>query len=228
MHPACEVWQMGRVPYAEAWELQNRLADERDGVDRLLLLEHPHTYTLGSSARDEHLLLSPDQLERLGIEVFRVDRGGDITYHGPGQLVGYPIMKLGRDTLRADFVGYIRKLERVIMLTLADYGIRAKPIKGLTGVWVTSPSGESPEGEAKIAALGVRINVRAVTKHGFALNLNTDLSYFDGIIPCGIPDKGVTSLATLLGTPVDQTHVTRRLIEHFGMVFEREMILRAS
>ncbi len=216
----CEVWRLGRVPYADAWALQDRLADERGrgGIDRLLLLEHPHTYTLGSSAHEQHLLMPPEERERLGIDVFHVDRGGDITYHGPGQLVGYPIIQLERDTLRADFVGYVRRLEQVIIATLADYGVAAKPIKGLTGVWV-----DTPEGDAKIAAIGVRINVRAVTKHGFALNLNTDLSYFEGIIPCGIRDKGVTSLAALLGAPVDEIEAARRLIAHFGDIFDFEM-----
>jgi lipoyl(octanoyl) transferase len=216
----CEVWQLGRVPYGEALELQNRLAGEYEG-DRLLLLEHPHIYTLGSSAKDEHLLMPPEERKRLGIEVYKADRGGDITYHGPGQLVGYPIIQLGRDTLRADFVGYIRNLEQVIIATLADYGVAAHLIKGLTGVWV-----DTPQGDAKIAALGVRINVRGVTKHGFALNLNTDLGYFDGIIPCGIRDKGVTSLAALLGAPVDEAQAARWLIGHFGAIFEREMIIR--
>lgn len=219
--PVCKVWRLGRVAYGEAWALQNRLVDERGrgGVDRLLLVEHPHTYTLGSSGHEDYVLLPPDELARRGIEVLRVDRGGDVTYHGPGQLVGYPILQLGRDTLRADFVGYVRKLEQVIIALLADYGIAAKPIKGLTGVWV-----DTPAGEAKIAAIGVKINVRAVTKHGFALNLNTDLSYFDGIIPCGIRDKGVTSLAALLGAPVDEADAAQRLVRHFGAIFEREMI----
>jgi lipoyl(octanoyl) transferase len=224
----CEVWQIGRIGYADALELQNRLADERGsgGVDRLLLLEHPHTYTMGSSAKDEHLLMLPEKRERLGIEVFKADRGGDITYHGPGQLVGYPIIQLQRETLRTDFVGYVRNLEQVIIATLADYGVSARPIKGLTGVWVDGSLRE--HGEAKIAAIGVRINVRAVTKHGFALNLNTDLSYFEGIIPCGIHDKGVTSLAALLGAPVDESEVARRLIAHFGEVFDFAMIMREN
>lgn len=165
------------------------------------------------------MLLAPEELARRGIEVLRVDRGGDVTYHGPGQLVGYPILQLERDNLRTDVVGYVRKLEQVIIALLADYGIIAKPIKGLTGVWVATPSGE-----AKIAAIGVKVNVRAVTKHGFALNLNTDLSYFDGIIPCGIRDKGVTSLAALLGAPVDEAEAQQRLVQRFGSVFEREMI----
>ncbi len=221
MRPVCEVWRLGRVPYAEAWALQNRLAEERGhgGVDRLLLLQHPHTYTLGSSGHDDYILLPPDELERRGIEVLRVDRGGDVTYHGPGQLVGYPIIQLKRDNLRPDFVGYVRKLEQAIIALLADYGVAAKPIKGLTGVWV-----DTPLGDAKIAAIGVKINVRAITKHGFALNLNTDLSYFDGIIPCGIRDKGVTSLAALLGAPVDEAEAAQRFVQHFGDVFDYEMI----
>lgn len=225
MRPTCEVWRLGRIAYGDAWELQNHLAEARGrgGVDRLLLLEHPHTYTLGSSASGDHLLMPPEERQRLGIEVFRVDRGGDITYHGPGQLVGYPILQLTRDNLRADFVGYVRKLEQVIIAMLADYGVTAKPIKGLTGVWV-----DTPNGEAKIAAIGVRINVRAVTKHGFALNLNTDLRYFEGIIPCGIHDKGVTSLAALLGAPVDEAEVTERLIAHFGAVFDCDLIPRSE
>jgi lipoyl(octanoyl) transferase len=220
----CEVLQPGCVPYQEAWDWQNALADARgrgEIPDHLLLLHHPHTYTLGTSGHDENLLLTPDELVQRGIDVFHVDRGGDITYHGPGQLVGYPIIQLPRasDTLRADVIGYVRKLEQVIIRTLADYGVVGKAIAGLTGVWV-----DTPTGEAKVCAIGVRINVRAVTKHGFALNLNTDLSYFDGIIPCGIRDKSVTSLAQLLGAAVDETQVTQRLIQHFGDVFGLEMV----
>ncbi|MFN8449150.1 MAG: lipoyl(octanoyl) transferase LipB [Anaerolineae bacterium] len=215
----CDVLRLGRVPYADAWALQDRLADERGrgGVDRLLLLEHPHTYTLGSSGRDEHLLMSEAERERLGIDVFRVDRGGDITYHGPGQLVGYPIIQLERDALRADFVGYLRRLEQVLIATLADYECARRTIKGLTGVWV-----DTPRGDAKIAAIGVRINVRAVTKHGFALNLNTDLSYFGGIIPCGIR-TGRDQSGGAAGEPVDEAAVTARLVEHFGAAFDYTM-----
>ncbi len=220
----CEVIQPGCVPYAHAWDWQNQLADARgrgETPDRLLLLHHPPTYTLGTSGHDENLLLTPDEMTQRGIELFRVDRGGDITYHGPGQLVGYPIIQLPRasETLRADVIGYVRNLETVIIHTLADYGVIGKPIPGLTGVWV-----DTPQGEVKVCAIGVRINVRAVTKHGFALNLNTDLSYFDGIIPCGITGKGVTSLAQLLGTPIDETQAAQRLITHFGSVFGYEMV----
>lgn len=218
----CEVRLPGLLPYADALALQNQLVEARGagGVDALILLEHPHTYTLGTSAHEEHLLMPPEERVRRGVDVYRVDRGGDITYHGPGQLVGYPILKLprGEDGLRADFVGYVRDLERVILRTIGDYGVQGKTIPGLTGVWV-----DMPAGEVKIAAIGVRVNVRGVTKHGFALNLNTDLSYFDGIVPCGIYDKGVTSLAALLGEPVDKAEVTTRLITHFGTVFDRHM-----
>jgi lipoyl(octanoyl) transferase len=221
----CEVLQPGIVAYQQAWDWQNQLADARgrgETPDRLILLQHPHTYTLGTSAHDENLLLSPSELAERGITVFRVDRGGDITYHGPGQLVGYPIIQLPRasDTLRMDVTGYVRNIEQVIIRTLSDYGVMGRPIAGLTGVWV-----DTPTGEVKVCAIGVRINVRAVTKHGFAFNLNTDLSYFEGIIPCGIRDKGVTSLAQLLGMPVDETLVTERLIKHFGDVFGYEMVL---
>lgn len=228
MTPMCEVLQAGILPYQQSWDWQNTLAEQRgrgEIPDRLLLLQHPHTYTLGTSAHEDNLLLSPAELEQRGITVFRVDRGGDITYHGPGQLIGYPILQLPRasDTLRMDVVGYVRNLEQVIMRTLAEYDVVGKPIPGLTGVWV-----DTPNGVAKVCAIGVRINVRAVTKHGFALNLNTDLSYFEGIIPCGIRDKGVTSLAQLLGTPIDEAAVTRQLIHHFGDVFGCEMLTDAS
>jgi len=228
MTSICEVLQPGCLPYQQAWDWQNTLAEQRgrgEIPNRLLLLQHPHTYTLGTSAHEDNLLLSPDELIQRGITVFRVDRGGDITYHGPGQVVGYPIIQLPRasDTLRMDVVGYVRNIEQVIIRTLADYGVTGRPISGLTGVWV-----DTPDGEAKVCAIGVRINVRAVTKHGFALNLNSDLSYFDGIIPCGIPDKGVTSLAQILGAPVDETAVTQRLIYHFGSVFDFEMLMSSS
>lgn len=221
----CEVWRLGCVVYADAWTLQNQLSEARsayNGVDRLLLLEHPHTYTLGSSGHDEYVLMPQEQREQLGITLFHVDRGGDVTYHGPGQIVGYPILQLPRDhELRTNVVGYIRGLERVIMGTLAAYGIKAKPIPGLTGVWV-----DTPRGEEKIAAIGVRVNVKAVTKHGFALNVNTDLHYFDGIIPCGIRDKGVTSMAVLLGAPVDEADVRQVMIDQFGAMFGYEMVER--
>lgn len=212
------IQQLGVVPYEEALALQNRLADEvgAGADDHLLLLEHPHTYTLGTSAKEEHLLMSAEERERRGVSVFHVDRGGDITYHGYGQIVGYPILKLGRGTdgLRADVVRYVRDLERVIINTLAEYEVIGYPIPGLTGVWVNTPRGEQ-----KIAAIGVRVNVRGVTKHGFALNVNTDLRYFEGIIPCGIRDKGVTSLAEQVGQAVEMQAVIDRISGQFRAVF---------
>jgi lipoyl(octanoyl) transferase len=211
------------MAYADAWRLQNQLSEARsaeNGVDRLLLLEHPHTYTLGSSGHDDNVLMSPEERERRGVTLFRVDRGGDVTYHGPGQIVGYPILQLPRDhNLRMNVSGYVRGLEKVIISVLAEYAIPAKSIPGLTGVWV-----ERARSEAKIAAIGVRINVKGVTKHGFALNVNTDLRYFEGIIPCGIRDKGVTSMAAMLGAAVDETDVQRKIISHFGTVFGYRMI----
>jgi lipoate-protein ligase B len=220
--PLCEILWLGQIPYREAWALQDELVAARgrdEAPDRLLLLEHPHTYTLGSAGHEEYLLMSAEERERRGVEVLRVDRGGDITYHGPGQLVGYPIVKLSRGELRTDFIAYLRNLEQALIRTLADYGVTAYPIAGLTGVWV-----DTPRGEEKIAAIGVKITVKAVTKHGFALNLNTDLDYFRGIIPCGIADKGVTSLAAQLGHAVDETEVRQRLAAHFGEIFDFEMV----
>jgi lipoyl(octanoyl) transferase len=219
------VKRLGLVAYEEALRLQKDLAQAQvsGGEDTLLLLSHPHTYTLGSAADESHILLNASELAQRGISVYRTDRGGDVTYHGAGQIVGYPIMQLARPDerggLRADVVGYVRRIERVIMATAADYGIAAHPIPGLTGVWTNTPSGD-----AKIAAIGVRVNVKLVTTHGFALNVNTDLSYFAGIVPCGIRDKGVTSLAALLRHTVDEDEVTARLIAHFGAVFGMEMV----
>lgn len=208
------------LPYVHALDLQNRLVQEAVDRHRLLLVEHPHTFTLGSSGHDEYVLWNGAERRAAGVELFRVDRGGDVTYHGPGQLVGYPILQLPRESLRGNVLGYVRNLETVIIRTLADYGIAGKPIPSLTGVWV-----DTPHGEAKICAIGVRINVKAVTKHGFALNINTDLDYFSGIVPCGIPDKGVTSLAQLLGAPVDEAEIARRLVAHFGDVFGFDMLI---
>lgn len=220
----CEVWRLGQRPYGEVWALQDQLVAERSqdlSPDRVLLTEHPHVYTLGSSGHDEYILWNADERRARGVELFRIDRGGDVTYHGPGQLVAYPIVKLARsgERLKLDVLGYLRQLEAVVINTLADYGISGFPIPGLTGVWVDTPCGEE-----KICAIGVKINVKAVTKHGFALNVNTDLSYFDGIVPCGIADKGVTSMAQVLGAAVDMGEVTGRVIAQFGEVFGFEMI----
>lgn len=221
----CEVIDLGVMSYAEAWTLQNRLAELRatEGIDRLLFVEHPHTFTLGTSGEMSNVLWDEAERARRGVELFRTDRGGDVTYHGPGQVVGYPIIGLskpsGAGVLRASVTAYVRGLEETILRALADYGVSGKRIAGLTGVWV-----DTPRGEAKIAAIGVRINVKAVTKHGFAFNVAPDLTYFEGIIPCGIADKGVTSLAALLGNPPPaMSDVRARLARHFGAVFGFDM-----
>jgi len=223
----CYVHDLGLVEYSAALEQQNAYAAARsqpDGVDRLLLVQHPPVYTLGTSGKADNLLWDAAERQRRGVAVHRVDRGGDVTFHGPGQLVGYPILQLphpGDPGFRSGAVGHVRAIEQTIIDLLADYAIAARSIAGITGVWVTTPDGAA----AKICAIGVRVNVKAVTKHGFALNLNTDLSYFDGIIPCGIRDKGVTSLARLLGQPVAESPVRDRLLAHFARVFGRELIM---
>jgi len=219
----CEVWPLGRVPYAEALALQERLVAERaaGAPDRLLLLEHPPVYTLGSAATEANVLWDEAERARRGIELVQIDRGGDVTYHGPGQLVAYPILQLPRmpGQMHANIVGYVRGLERALIAMLATYGVEAGTIKGLTGVWV-----QTPAGDAKIAAIGVRVNVKAITKHGIALNLNTNLRDFEGIVPCGIADKGVTRLANLLGGPVDEADAYRRFAGAFAAEFERELV----
>ena len=219
----CEVWSLGRVPYREGLALQERLVAERaaGAPDRLLLLEHDPVFTLGSAADAHNVLWDEAERARRGVELVRIDRGGDVTYHGPGQMVAYPILQLPRQPgqMHANIVGYVRALERTLIAMLATYGIAARPIQGLTGVWVTTSNGD-----AKIAAIGVRVNVKAITKHGLALNLNTDLSYFEGIIPCGIRDKGVTSLAAMLGVPVDEAEARRRFVAAFAAEFGCEMV----
>lgn len=208
----CELRELGRMGYGEALELQARLVGERkQGLipDQLLLLEHPHTITLGRNGHMENVLAGDEVLRRAGIEFYPTDRGGDVTYHGPGQIVGYPILDL-RDW-RKDVVGYLRAVEQVIIGALADFGVDAGRVPGLTGVWV--------EGR-KIAAIGVHIS-RWVTSHGFALNVNTDLTYFQYIVPCGL-SKPVASLAQL-GVRAGWAEVASSLADHFGRVFECEV-----
>jgi lipoyl(octanoyl) transferase len=219
----CRVVTLGQVPYAEAWALQEKLVAQRsadESPDTLLLLEHPHTYTMGSSAHEENLIFTAEQRAELGIELHYVNRGGDVTYHGPGQLVGYPIFKLpaGGDGLHADVIAYVRQIEQALIMALSTYQISAHPYAGYTGVWL-----DYHGQPAKIAAIGVKVNTRRVTMHGFAINVNTDLSYFKGIIPCGIEDKPVTSMAQVLDRPVDLKEVSARVAESFGKVFARAM-----
>jgi lipoate-protein ligase B len=215
--------RLGAQDFGEAWALQRRLAAARAQTfipDTLILLEHPHTYTLGRSGQAAHLLMDETERRQKGVGVYEIDRGGDITYHGPGQLVGYPILDLGRpDTKgrlpRVDYVGYLRRLEQVLIGTLATWGVVAERYPGYTGVWVRDRRGEW----AKVAAIGVKVDGQGVSQHGFALNVDPDLTYFEGIVPCGIHDRSVTSMAQLLGEPVDLDRVTGVVAEQFGRVF---------
>jgi lipoyl(octanoyl) transferase len=211
-----EVKRLGRVDYADALELQKTLVEQRkQGLipDQLLLLEHPDVITLGVRTRGDrsHVLATPADLEAAGVPLFETGRGGDVTYHGPGQLVGYPIFDLKPD--RCDVHRYVRDLEEALIRTVAAFGIRAGRVKGLTGIWA------GPEGrEAKLAAIGVRIS-RWVTSHGFALNVSTDLSRFGLIVPCGIEDRGVTSMAEQLGRDVRMAEVEDAVVGAFFDVF---------
>ena len=210
----CHLEQHGLVDYAAALELQReRVAQRKAGTipDTLILLEHPHVYTLGRNAQKENMLVSEEFLASRGAQVFHTDRGGDVTYHGPGQLVGYPILDLTRH--RRDISWYMRSLEEVFIRTAQDYGIEAGRSAGAAGVWV---------GNDKLTAMGVHLS-RWVTSHGFALNVDTDLRYFEWIVPCGLQGKGVTSLAKLLGHPVKMEGATERVVEHFGAVFGLEV-----
>lgn len=201
---------LGRVPYGEALALQKDLVRRRASgeiPDTLLLLEHPHVITLGKVARPEHVLAG-----RPEVEVVETDRGGDVTYHGPGQVVGYPIVDLS--ALKRDVKWYLERLEEVLIRAVGAFGVGAARHPGMTGAWV---------GEAKIAAIGVRVE-KWIASHGFALNAATDLRYFDLIIPCGLSGKGVTSIARETGRPVDLGEVRRAVVEAFGEVFGREMI----
>lgn len=214
--------RVGCIPYPEALALQRRLVNARSSAaipDTLLLLEHPPTITLGVRAKPEHVLLPVAELERRGIAVVASDRGGDVTYHGPGQLVGYPILKLSR--YGADLGRYVRSLEETIIRTLADYGISAERVPGLTGVWVEG-------GRAKICAIGVRLSASGVTSHGFALNVSTDLTGFEAIVPCGIANRSVTSLERLLGVAPSVEDVTATLLRHFTAIFGVEVQEKAG
>jgi len=222
---------IGLKNYKDAWETQNKLFQEiisiklenRDREEQkptpnyFLFTEHPHVYTLGKSGDVNNLLLNEKQLEEKGITFFKSNRGGDITYHGPGQVVGYPIINL--DNFFPDIHIYMRKLEEIIILTIAEYGLKGERSEGETGVWldVGTPFAR------KICALGVRTS-RWVTMHGFALNVDTDLGFFDHIIPCGIKGKTVTSLEVELGKKLAHQEVKNKILKHFSTVFEAEFV----
>ncbi len=209
----------GLIRYAEACGLQRQLVDARKAdliPDVLLLCEHPHVITLGRNGRREHLLAGNRLLAQMNVDFAPTDRGGDITYHGPGQLVGYPILDLSGH--RRDVRWYVEQLEEVMIRASADFGVRARRVEGRHGIWVDSPAGEE-----KLAAIGVHLS-RWVTSHGFAYNVSTDLRYFDLIVPCGIPDRRPTSLERILGRAISRTEGQARLTFHFREVFTRTLI----
>jgi lipoate-protein ligase B len=208
------VKRLGLVPYAEGLRLQAELVAARragDVADTLLLLEHPHVITLGSSADEAHVLLGPAERERLGIEVFEVGRGGGVTYHGPGQLVAYPILDL--KAFGQDLHDYVRRLEETLIRTAAALGVPARRREGLTGVWTQ---------RGKLAAIGVRVSSQWISSHGVALNVDSDLHFFEAIVPCGIEGEGVTSLSRELGRKVELDTAATALIASFESVFDLE------
>jgi lipoyl(octanoyl) transferase len=206
-----DIRRLGLVPYGDALELQRSLVEERKAgqiPDTLLLLEHPHVVTIGvRKGGAENIVATPARLAELGVEVFETGRGGDVTYHGPGQLVAYPIVDLKPD--RQDVHCYVRDLEEVMIRVCADFGIAASRVSGLSGAWVDAE---------KIGAVGVRIS-RWITSHGIAFNVTTDLDYFKLIVPCGITDRGVTSLSKLTGRPHELTDIADHFERHFRDVF---------
>ncbi|MDZ7717904.1 MAG: lipoyl(octanoyl) transferase LipB [Balneolaceae bacterium] len=218
-----DVYDLGKAEYRPVWDLQKRaqkllikkkrgeLSGSEELNDILFFVEHPHVYTLGKSGDSAHLLKTLSELSKIDAEYIEIDRGGDITYHGPGQIVGYPILDL--DQHFTDIHKYLRYLEEVIIRTCADFGVKAGRIEGLTGVWA---------GDEKICAMGIRCS-RWVTMHGFALNVNTDLSYFKNIVPCGIDDKEVTSLSECTGRYVSEEDVKKKILKHFAEVFDVEI-----
>ena len=218
---------LGRVPYEPAWTLQQQIQDRLIAAKRqsppetvphvLLLLEHPPVYTLGKSGNADNLLLPTDELEQRGVSFFHIDRGGDITYHGPGQLVGYAMLDL--DRFFTDLGRYLRTLEEAVIRTCADYGLDAGRVDGRTGAWIGPDEHGS---ERKVCAMGVRCS-RWVTMHGFAFNLNTDLDYFNHIVPCGIADRGVTSLANELNRLIDEAEATAHIVHHLAALLDVDL-----
>lgn len=246
-----QVIDLGLIEYEAAWKLQDQYAAEIAAGQRpptLLLLEHPHVYTFGRRGKQENLLWGEAQLKEKGIAIHWVDRGGDVTYHGPGQLVGYPLIPLiplssrsipegdkremgrGEGETRipdADYVGYVRNLEKVIITALANLGLVAGQRPGLTGVWIQADvhsrcprcKPEDRKKPAKIAAIGVKVDARGVSRHGFALNVNPDMDYWDGIIACGLQDEPIVSLADLFPEPPTMERVKGEVVKAFGEVF---------
>jgi lipoyl(octanoyl) transferase len=221
--PAISLVNLGRLDYATALGLQQQVCDLRQKGeigDVLLLVEHPPVLTLGRNAHREHLVAGEEVLARRGISVFETNRGGDVTYHGPGQLVGYPILNLRGFSPSLGIVEYLRKLEEVLIRACADFGVLTQRAAGRAGVW-TMPGGAVAE--KKIAALGVHV-ARGVTTHGFALNVSTDLHDFDMIVPCGIRDRGVTSMEAEVDPAPTMEQMTNSVIRHFGRVFGLQVV----
>ena len=222
---------LGHKDFKETWDLQeellsatlaiksaNRDAEEPHSTpNHFLWVEHPHVYTLGRNGNPENLLVSEKVLQERGAQYYKINRGGDITYHGPGQIVGYPILDL--DNFFTDIHKYLRFLEEAVILTMAEYGLQGMRSPGETGVWLDAGTPQA----RKICAMGIRAS-RWVTMHGFAFNINADLSYFDLMIPCGIQDKGVTSMAKELGKPLSEEEVKRKIEKHFESLFEAELV----
>jgi lipoyl(octanoyl) transferase len=243
-----EVLELGLIEYERAWMLQDEYADEiAEGkrLPTLLLLEHPHVYTFGRRGKQENLLWGESQLKEKGIAIHWVDRGGDVTYHGPGQLVGYPLVPLGLPNPQplshqergvripdADYIGYVRKLEKTLIVALARLGLAAGQRSGLTGVWIQADvhsrcprcKPEDRQKPAKIAAIGVKVDARGISRHGFALNVNPDMDYWEGIIACGLQDEPIVSLADLFPEPPSMARVKQEVIAAFGEVFGYEKI----
>jgi lipoyl(octanoyl) transferase len=235
-----DIHDLGLIEYEAAWKLQDQYAleiAEGKRLPTLLLLEHPHVYTFGRRGRQENLLWGEAQLKEKGIAIHWVDRGGDVTYHGPGQLVGYPLMPLTRIPIpqggeerrlpQADYVGYVRKLEETLIVALARLGLAAGQRTGLTGVWIQADvhsrcprcKPEDRRKPAKIAAIGVKVDARGVSRHGLALNVDPDMEYWDGIVGCGLQDEPIVSLADLFVTPPSMERVKQEVIAAFCEVF---------
>jgi len=231
----CEVQYLGLIDYQVAWDLQNQYAAEIAIGQRsptLLLLEHPHTFTFGRRGQAANLLWDEAELARRGVSVYWVDRGGDVTYHGPGQLVGYPLIPLGKLSPsgnripQADYVGYIRKLEQLIITAVANFGVEARQMEGLTGVWVDRKStgvNHQLAAIAKLAAIGVKVDARGITRHGFAINVNPDMSFWEGIIGCGLEYPEI-SLAQLINPAPTMESVCEAVRKSFGQVFNYQII----
>jgi lipoyl(octanoyl) transferase len=252
-----DVLDLGLIEYERAWKLQEEYAREIAEQKRpptLLLLEHPHVYTFGRRGKPENLLWGEEQLKEKGIAIHWVDRGGDVTYHGPGQLVGYPLIPLGVQSLReahprgqtfqsrgpetsesmripqADYVGYVRKLEKTLIVALSRLGLAAGQRQGLTGVWIQADvhsrcprcKPEDRKKPAKLSAIGVKVDARGISRHGFALNVNPDMDYWEGIIACGLQDEPVVSLADLFPEPPSMERVKQEVVAAFEEVFRAE------